>query len=164
MELYIATVDIKLLAISMQSGRSGSTQPSEHPHPFSSGVNARSSPFVRSPIYKDGSPVSNSMLASRRDLEVPTTQSNLGSVSPLETPSAFGDYTRGTGGSQLSRYAGSPGTSMMLNPKRAYRQRRKDPSCDACRERKVKVILLLVAVMLCADSRIVRCYRHHELH
>ena len=60
-----------------------------------------------------------------------------GSISPIEGQAQGVD-------SLLSNLAdhgpSSPmGTANSHNPKRAYRQRRKDPSCDACRERKVKV-------------------------
>lgn len=66
---------------------------------------------------------------------------DMGSISPQEGPSHLGENLRSGGGGGGS---GTPSPAqisalMMHNPKRAYRQRRKDPSCDACRERKVKV-------------------------
>ncbi|RMZ92200.1 hypothetical protein DV736_g587, partial [Chaetothyriales sp. CBS 134916] len=69
---------------------------------------------------------------------------DLGSVSPMENSAMIGETLRnGSGGSSAPSPA-QLSAMMMHNPKRAYRQRRKDPSCDACRE--------------------LRCHRDFELH
>lgn len=64
---------------------------------------------------------------------------NFGSVSPVEPGALPTDYYRNTQSSGMGTHLEHLSSAMIHNPKRAYRQRRKDPSCDACRERKVKV-------------------------
>lgn len=61
----------------------------------------------------------------------------IGSISPAESGVTASDYYHvDTSYTTSQAEGGAQATS--VNPKRAYRQRRKDPSCDACRERKVK--------------------------
>ncbi|KIV86934.1 hypothetical protein PV11_02510 [Exophiala sideris] len=81
---------------------------------------------------------------------------DLGSVSPHDGSSHLSDNLRSGVGSGTPSPA-QLSAMMMHNPKRAYRQRRKDPSCDACRERKVKCDATETTSCTECSSRNVRC-------
>lgn len=62
-----------------------------------------------------------------------------GSISPNDQAIQNFDSFVSDGTTLQGTAANHTGHALPHNTKRAYRQRRKDPSCDACRERKVKV-------------------------
>lgn len=116
---------------------------SEQSHQFRARVTVQPAHITPAITYDDRGSVAAGVTGAVRETRPGffNTLPDTDAVSPSEAHGAYGEYLRESDPGYLPRFGGSSSASMMLNPKRAYRQRRKDPSCDACRERKVKVRL-----------------------
>ena len=124
-----------------------SVVPLSQPPPFQQqGTLAPTAPHLSAPPSRPSSSMKMSHLL--QPLSGPVTSTSpyaqpydSASVSPTEGPTVLPDAHLSSNPPLLYQM-GNPGQQPQhqLPPqKRAYRQRRKDPSCDACRERKVKV-------------------------
>ncbi|KAH8643565.1 hypothetical protein IG631_01028 [Alternaria alternata] len=96
------------------------------------------------------SPFAMAHPAARTTTLTAPTVPQLGSRSPGYSSNSYSHSTSPSTASGSLPDQNHDGAGLMISPtqissanlnaqKRAYRQRRKDPSCDACRERKVKV-------------------------
>ena len=142
-----------------QSGIAAVTMSSYHPHPTYQPNTSGS--YDSSSVSSTASPQATARPSmSLAQMSVPNWSSNLapfqhahhsappiysgydsGSISPNEHAHQNFDSLVSDSTMLQGPAANQTSPSLAHNTKRVYRQRRKDPSCDACRERKVKVSL-----------------------
>lgn len=122
----------------------------------------KSESYTHSTCLEQSSPGGSAALLNivttlQNSMSNPFAQQDVEPASPSDSPSLLGEQLPTEMSGVQAPSPAQFSAMMMHNPKRAYRQRRKDPSCDACRERKVKCDATETSSCTECSSRNVRC-------